>query len=771
MDKGTQPDLRPLPWTALVLAAIFLLSLYRLQPPDPKPANAPPDQFSAGRAMEFLARILPDGKPHPTGSAANEQVRGRILSELTNLGYMPEVQSAFACDGYGTCADVHNIIARLEGAEQASMVLLSAHYDSVPAGPGASDDGAGVAAVLEIARALKSIHTPRHSILILIDDGEEAGLLGARAFVDSSPWARNVRAAVNLDARGTSGPSLMFETGSANEWALQLYAAHASRPATSSIFYTAYKQLPNNTDFTVFKGAGYQGLNFAYVGNVFAYHTPLDDLANVNPRSLQHQGDNAFSSLIALANAGAELASPPHSEAVFFDLLEHWTVRWPARWAIRFAIVFDLLLLLQVGWLIWNGRATRRDLRWGICGWAFIIVATGILGYALQLLIRLTGATPANWVAHSFPIEFTFWMLAAAVLVNGAGYFVQRAGFWGLWCGVWTGWATLSFLVALLANGASYIFLLPSAVAALAALPCTFAREKMPAREAAELVGILPMIMAWTIGVAPVILLYDGLGIRVLPFVAMIIAMLLTPVAPLCDQLRGVKVKGITFSKFPLALTVIAAFVSVIVPPYSTKAPERVNVEYWKEADSGNSQWIVHPASGRLPDIMRIVAPFHSIDNGPFPWEHGTAFLSEAPDLKLAAPTFTIQDSAEDSGRQKYLALLRSERGAPDAIVLFPPDADVQSLHINKQPMEPLSRAVLKYFDNWKVYRCVTMPAEGVEMSFTLAPGKPVQLEIVDATYNFPAEGNFLLHARPLTAIPSQEGDITLVSRRVQLLP
>jgi hypothetical protein len=771
LDTITPPHLRPLLWTALVLAAIFLLSLDRLQPPAPKPANAPSDQFSAARAMEVLARLLLDGKPHPTGSAGNEQLRDRISSELTHLGYTPEIQSAFACDGYGTCANVHNIIARLEGAEQSSTVLLSAHYDSVPAGPGASDDGAGVAGVIEIARALKSIPRPRHSILILIDDGEEAGLLGARAFVNSSPWARNVRAAVNLDARGTSGSSLMFETGSANDWAVHLYATHATRPATSSIFYTAYKQLPNNTDFTVFKEAGYQGLNFAYVGNVFAYHTPLDNLANVNPGSLQQQGDNAFSSLIALANTEAELASPPRGESVFFDVLEHWTVRWPARWAIRLALFFDFMLLLQVAWLIWSGRVTRKDLRWGFCGWVFVIVGTGVFGYALLLLIRLAGAIPANSVAHSFPIEFAFWMLASAVLVNGAGYFVQRAGFWGLWCGLWTGWAALSFLVALLANGASYIFVLPSAIATLTALPGTFARENTPARGAAKFAGILPLIMAWTIGVAPMILLYDGLGIRVLPFIAVFVALLLTPVAPLCDQLRSVKVKGVAFPQLLVALTAIAAFVSVIVPPYSTKAPERVNIDYWKDADSGSSQWIVHPASGRLPDIMRIVAPFHSIDNGPFPWEHGTAFLSEAPDLKLAAPTFTIQDSAEDSGRQKYLALLRSERGAPDAIVLFPPDSDVRSLHINKQPMEPLSGAVLKYFDKWKVYRCVTMPAEGIQMSFTLPSGKPVELEVVDATYNFPAEGNFLLRARPLTAIPSQEGDITLVSRRVQLLP
>ena len=769
MDKGTQPRMRPLLRTAFLLAAIFLISLFRLQPPAPNSANAPLNQFSAGRALEVLGRILADAKPHPIGSKANDDFRGRVVNELTTLAYSPEIQTAFACDGYGTCGTVHNIVARLPGATEAASVLLSAHYDSVTSGPGASDDGAGVAAVLEIARALKSMPASRNSILILIDDGEEAGLLGARAFVDSSPWARNVRAAINLDARGTAGPSLMFETGTANQWAVRLYTSNAPRPATSSIFYTAYKQLPNGTDFSIFKAAGYQGLNLAYVGDVFPYHTPLDNPTNVNPGSLQHQGGNALSSIVALANT--DLANPPQGDAVFFDLLEHWTVTWPAHWSIRMALLFDLLLLLQIAWLAWSERVARRDLWWGIYGWLFIVAATGASGYALEILIRLTGAIPVNWVAHPLPIEICFWTLAVAVLITSAGYFVQRAGFWGLWCGVWIGWAVLSFFIALLANGISYVFLLPSAIAGLSALPYTVARKNTRAQAPAHLATILPVIAAWTLGIAPVILLYDGLGIRVLPFSAMIIALLLTPIAPLGDDLRGTGLKGVALSKLIVVITAIAAFVSVIAPPYSAKAPERVNIHYWEDADSGNSQWIVQPASDRLPDPMRIAATFHSIERGPFPWEHGAAFLADAPDLKLAAPTFTVLESAQDSGRQKYRALLRSERGAPEAMVLFPPEADVQTVHVNNHPVEPQSGRVSQYFDGWKVYRCVTMPAEGIEIAFALSPGKPVQVEVVDATHNLPAAGNFLLNARPLTATASQEGDVTIVSREVQLLP
>src|SRR5215831_122289 len=80
------------------------------------------------------------------------------------------------------------------------------------------------------SRALKSLPPARHSIIFLADEGEEAGLIGARAFVDFHPWAKEVRAAINLDARGSSGPSLLFETGAASEWAIRLFDSSARRP-------------------------------------------------------------------------------------------------------------------------------------------------------------------------------------------------------------------------------------------------------------------------------------------------------------------------------------------------------------------------------------------------------------------------------------------------------------------------------------------------------------------------------------------------------------
>src|SRR5215831_122287 len=150
------PGIRRAGSSVIILAAIFLFSFLGINPPSAEPIGAPPGEFSADRAVQVLGRILLGDTPHPVGSSTDELVRSRVMTEFIRMGYQPQVQSAFDCNAYGLCAAVNNVVARLNGTDTSSdgdAILLAAHYDSVAAGPGASDDGAGVASLLEIARA------------------------------------------------------------------------------------------------------------------------------------------------------------------------------------------------------------------------------------------------------------------------------------------------------------------------------------------------------------------------------------------------------------------------------------------------------------------------------------------------------------------------------------------------------------------------------------------------------------------------------------------
>ena len=186
-----------------VLAALAWFESCRLGNPDPAPDSAPADQFSAARAIATLHAVSVDA-PHPIGMPAHDAVRDKLAAALRALDYAVEVQHAFACNAGATCSEVDNLIARRPGqAAGPRAVVVAAHYDSVPAGPGASDDGTGVASALEIARAIRH-DTLANPVVFLIDDGEEAGLLGAEGFVADAARSKDAAFIVNLEARGTT---------------------------------------------------------------------------------------------------------------------------------------------------------------------------------------------------------------------------------------------------------------------------------------------------------------------------------------------------------------------------------------------------------------------------------------------------------------------------------------------------------------------------------------------------------------------------------------
>ncbi len=445
-------------WAILIVVLAFAGIAHWLDdPPAPLALDAPAVSFSAQRAAAELRTLLAEGVPHPLASNADAQVRTRILARLAALGIPAELQSGWVCDQSFACGLAVNIVARLDGSEPASgAVLLAAHYDSVPAGPGAGDDGVGVASILEIARILKQQPAARHPVILLIDEGEETGLLGAKLFVDSHPQARTVKAVVNLEARGDSGPSLMFETGAATDFSMRLFASAVARPKSNSLYYFIYKLLPNDTDFTVFKAAGYEGFNFALIGNVERYHTPQDNLANLDLGSLQHQGQNALQAVQALANA--DLSHPSAAGAVFFDLFGRVLLHWPASWAPWIGIVLIAALVAALWPLRRRAGASAQEIVYSLAalliGWAGTVLAAAVL----VMLVRASGAVPPaeayGWAAHPLGMHIACVALALLAPLAAVRLFARRTSAWGLWLANVKLQAALALLCSLGVSGA-----------------------------------------------------------------------------------------------------------------------------------------------------------------------------------------------------------------------------------------------------------------------------------------------------------------------------
>src|SRR5919112_3045676 len=301
---------------ALVLGALAAVSLLALEPPDPLPASAPSSEFSAERAFSHVEQIAE--RPHPVGSPANAEVRDYLVGTLEDLGLRPTVQegtSARTKEGTASIARVHNIHAQIPGSSPTGHVVLVAHYDSVPRAPGAADDGAGVAAILEIARAITSGSPPRNDIDIVFTDAEEPWLLGAQAFVRDDRLDPRRSVVLKLEAGGTSGPALMFESSPDNATLIPALAS-AQRPIAGSGWEACYQLLPNDTDFTVFRDAGFAGMNFSLVEGSARYHTPEDSPDNLDHASLQDIGSTVLAATRHFADQ--DLGAPRGGSLTYF---------------------------------------------------------------------------------------------------------------------------------------------------------------------------------------------------------------------------------------------------------------------------------------------------------------------------------------------------------------------------------------------------------------------------------------------------------------------
>ena len=409
---------------ALLFVALCFVLIERVScPPVALAASAQLTSFSAERAMKHVLAIAQ--RPHPIGSAEHDRVRDYLVAQLSNLGLGPQIQNATGVGTrYADAGRVQNILARMPGSQKGGpAVLLVAHYDSVEAGPGAADDSAGIAAILETIRALRAGAPLMHDVIVLFTDGEESDMLGAAAFVREHPWAKDTAMVLNFEARGTSGRSLMFETGPSN---LDTTRVLRTVPGVTagSLFTTIYRTMPNDTDLSELALLGTPALNFAFGDGADRYHTSHDDVAHLNVGSLQHHGQQALA--LARAFANGPLPRRRTGDAVFFDFPGVGLVVYSEKWAIPLALLAAALTLVVI---VRSRRETTRfgrDALLSATATVGAVVLSAAAAYLAGLILSLLHATlPWGGAPAWSPL---YWAAVAllSLVISTASYVVLR---------------------------------------------------------------------------------------------------------------------------------------------------------------------------------------------------------------------------------------------------------------------------------------------------------------------------------------------------------
>jgi hypothetical protein len=724
-----------------LLAAILGILLLRMPGPAPLPENAPPSSFSAARAIAFEHEILGGDVPHPVGTAAHEAVRERLAARLRALGYDVTIQRSFACSPFVTCAPVANVIARVPGDKRPDALVLAAHYDSVPAGPGVTDDGIGIAALVETARALRKEHF-RNPIVFLITDGEEVALLGAEGFVADPALLRGSAAVINVEARGTDGPSFLFETSRRNAWLARVIAHSLPYPATSSLYYDIYELLPNDTDLTVFKRVGLAGVGFGSIGRPIHYHTPLDNFANATPRTLQHHGDHIVA--MARALAATDLRQTSSGNAVWFDVLSFFVISWPQYLSLALAIVAFVVLLVAA----FNLKTRPRAITMGVASFFLSLIvafAAGFIGNRLSGL-RAGGAV---WVAHPGPAVAAVWLIGVVVSIFVAQRLVARAGVAGLFFGQALCWSAIAIALSIVLPGGSYLAIVP----ALACAVCLIL--KLSDGLTAVICASVAAIVLFPLGVA----LYDALGRPILPFVSVLIALAATTFAPFLASIPSIR-RPLNAS---LAAAAIACIVmALIVPANEANSPRHINLEY---VDDGVApHWRTDALCRAIERVAHFTPTTQPNPGSTVP--SSQVLTAPAPPLGLAPAAMEILRDDHSGGRHLTLRL-RSVRNAPRLAIVFRAPS-FAALRVNGITPPPVTRSRGALATGW--HRVGVRGASEVTIEIDMTRDEAIDAVIIDSSYGLPPAGAALAHARDASvAVPVQEGDLTTTLRRVRL--
>jgi hypothetical protein len=750
-----------------IIGVSALAIAHAVRTPAPVGADAAPGAFSAERAFVHV-RALAEA-PRPAGSeGGHQQAFIYIMSRVAALGMEPYIQ---ATTGIGTrypvAGRVRNIIARIPGTRpspRGSAVLLVAHWDGVAAGPAAADDASGVAVLLETLRAIRQGPLQANDVIALFTDSEESGLLGAAAFAREHAWANDVGVILNFEARGTNGPSLMFETGAANYDVVSVLRRVRGARATS-LSTAVYRLLPNDTDLSELLLLERPAMNFAFIGGVERYHTSEDDVRHLSLGSLQHHGDQA----LALTRQFADLRIPRRSaqgDAVFFDLPIVGIVMYPESWALPLALltlVICLAVLTRVG---------RRR------GAAYLVALFGAAMLVLTLVIAATlaagiatllggahaslpwGGTPQWRGIYAAALALlTVAIVSAAIGWAGRG---ERERVRALEAGALTALALVAVVATVGLPGASFLFTWPVLLAGVSALLTTATSRVAFALTARWLA---------TVGII---------------FLAAPIVYLMVCVALGLDTLGA----G--------ALGLLTAFACWVIVPHLTEAPER----RWRVPLAGVGASLVLIVAGLL--VVRTNAAHPAGASFVYASDSGGAWLAGGAtnawarrwmERELAARADSAHPSdaptwlARSFARRRIIPVPRVSLPAPTAIVLGDsgaPDARVVTLRVGA----PGARSIQVLAEGGVVMRArvddrevrsdryrasprpwrleyVAPSDNGFILTLALQPGADASISLIARHAGFPS--GIPVPSRPPGIIPIGSGDVTYVYRLVHL--
>lgn len=376
-------------------------------------------EFNHDNIYTHIEKICEVGPHSIADKEENLLVQEYIVTQLENLGIVNSDTTdmpAYLVQSYNTTSNryqsfsLKNVIVHIPANAETvtnEAVMVMAHFDSVPTGQGAADDALACGTMLEAIRyyldKMENGYTVTNDLVFCFVNGEEYGLFGSEAFMNEFNGFDNlverINFAINMEARGTAGTQIMFETSGDNYNTVKLFCEVNNNLFTCSIATMIYDMMPNGTDFSNLK-THYQGVNMANIAQGENYHTQNDSPENIRESCLTQQAQIVNNLLNKLGSYDLNQLYKANESAIFFSYLNIGDVVYNHAVSVVLAVLGILLIAVNIVLSVKNEKdnltKTLKAVLTVIIGLALTAAVAFICYYLFQLIASAAGTIDFN---------------------------------------------------------------------------------------------------------------------------------------------------------------------------------------------------------------------------------------------------------------------------------------------------------------------------------------------------------------------------------------
>ncbi|MBW7864799.1 MAG: M20/M25/M40 family metallo-hydrolase [Candidatus Hydrogenedentes bacterium] len=729
--------------SALFAVALAFYAVWSQCPPGALPADAPPGQFSAHRAIEHAFAC--SMKLHPAGSKNNDAVAAYFLETLRGMGVEAEFMAKTVVGG-GNVELQQAVIGRIPGTDNTGSIAFSAHYDSVPYGPGATDDIAGCVAMIEAARAFMSLPRMRNDLLFIFADAEEIGGYGASGFC-THPLAENVGVITALDVRGVSGPALIYEFSEGNGaliTELRRARRHGILPVTSSLMFSFFEAAPFRGDFSRFRAAGMKGYGLAYIDNFMWYHTANDSPENMNPDSVQHFGSFIMGISKHFGDADfADIALQSQNE-IFFNTLGSHLVQYPLWLGMPLALLSVVSLLAVTVLGFWRGRITVAGYVLSLllfpvtallCALLALLMFMAVFGY--DNVIHLYAVQPTHLPGPRALYDGSLYSYAVGLMTLGVAAWIyslasRRLRVEALHAASLAWLCPLLLVISFYVPDGSYLLTWPVLFGALG-LAALYRGDAKPAPAS-------PRLFVATLFAVPALCLLPPawhqlmwmISILGAPVLALVVVLFLLNLMPLMALLGRVRRSWMVCAGAAVAAAVLLCAGLVISGTPSKDRPLMNSVAYAANLDTGEAAWMSE--DGQVDEWTRQFFPdgHRAAVDDLRPGTRGHHYLRAAAPVAEALTGVRCEVLKDETvGAVRRLTVMLTTDDAPFSVELRqtggPP---ITAATVAGQPLDLGG-------DTFRIHFSL-FAQSGYEATFETVPDEALTFEVFSRIYGFP---------------------------------